>query len=66
MVLETSHGPADARVTERIIWTPLDDGRVHQRWETMPAGKPATTSFDVRHERPKGKRGKNEKNDKSE
>ncbi|NGY05384.1 hypothetical protein [Solimonas terrae] len=46
MVLENVHGPAAARVTERITWTPLPDGRVNQRWETIPAGKPATISFD--------------------
>lgn len=51
MVMETTSGPADQRVTQRITWTALPDGRVRQYWETIPAGKPATISFDGYYER---------------
>ena len=56
LVLEAVHGSGDATVTERISWTPLADGRVRQRWETIPAGKPPTVSFDGWYQRPRDRK----------
>ncbi len=39
--------PAGAAATQRITWTPLDDGRVRQHWEaTADGGKTWSTVFD--------------------
>jgi Tetratricopeptide repeat len=39
--------PAGAEATQRITWTPLDDGRVRQHWEvTADGGKTWSTVFD--------------------
>jgi len=44
MVLPTV---TDAALIQRITWTPLDDGRVRQHWEsTSDGGKTWTTAFD--------------------
>ncbi len=39
--------PAGAAATQRITWTPLEDGRVRQHWEaTADGGKTWSTVFD--------------------
>lgn len=44
MVLSTV---TDPNVVQRITWTPLEDGRVRQHWEsTSDGGKTWTTAFD--------------------
>lgn len=44
MVLQSTTDPVNV---QRITWTPLDDGRVRQHWEsTTDGGKTWTTTFD--------------------
>ncbi len=52
MVLSTVTDPV---VVQRITWTPLDDGRVRQHWEsTTDGGKTWTTAFDGYYARREG------------
>jgi hypothetical protein len=52
MVLSTT---ADPQAINRIIWTPLDDGRVRQLWEaTADGGMTWTTVFDGYYSRRRG------------
>ena len=52
MVLATV---TDAVQVQRITWTPLDDGRIRQHWEsTTDGGKTWTTAFDGYYSRREG------------
>ena len=52
MVLATVTDPQEV---QRITWTPLDDGRVRQHWETTgDGGKTWTTAFDGYYRRCEG------------
>jgi hypothetical protein len=47
MVLSGDRPQADGTVaTDRITFTPNDDGSVRQHWETSTDGKTWTTAFD--------------------
>ena len=48
MILEGQQRQADGKtVLNRITWTPLDDGKVRQRWDsTTDGGKNWTVQFD--------------------
>jgi hypothetical protein len=52
MVLSTTNDP---QAVSRITWTPLDDGRVRQHWETTAdGGKTWATAFDGYYSRRAG------------
>jgi hypothetical protein len=42
----TRPGPDGQAVTNRITWTPNEDGSVRQHWETSTDGEHWTTAFD--------------------
>lgn len=46
MVLQGDHGDGEARRTDRISWTLLDDGRVRQLWEQRKPGREWVVIFD--------------------